>query len=87
MLKSSTSKNESNTKVNIKSKTNENTELIHELKELRVHKNKLENQLEAMKLTHQKLKMEIDRRNEESKKVLAQGGGQHISSERSGSHG
>ena len=52
MLKSNTSKNESNTKVNIKSKTKENTELIHELTELRVHKKELENELEAKKLTH-----------------------------------
>ena len=52
MLKSNTSKNESNTKVNIKSKTKENTELIHELTELRLHKKELENELEAKKLTH-----------------------------------
>ena len=50
-LKQNTSKNESNTKVNIKKKTKENTELIAELNELRVRKKELENEMEAKALT------------------------------------
>lgn len=69
-LKQNTGKNESNTKINIKKKTKENTELIHELNELRVRKRELENELEAKSLTIQKLKLEKTRREREHEKRM-----------------
>lgn len=69
-LKQNTSKNEVNTKINIKKKTKENTELIHQLNELRVRKRELENELEAKSLTIQKLKLEKSRREREHEKKM-----------------
>jgi len=69
-LRQNTSKNEGNTKVNIKKKTKENTELIAELNELRVRKKELENELEAKTLTIQKLKLEKTRREREHEKRM-----------------
>ena len=64
-LKSNTVKNETSTKGNIKKKTRENAELIHELNLLRVKKKELECAVEAKNLTYSKLKLEKTRREKE----------------------
>lgn len=67
-LQSNTVKNEGRTKSNIKKKTRENTQLIKSLKDLRMRKKELENELEAKSLTIQKLKLEKGRREREQEK-------------------
>ena len=71
-LKSNTSKNEGRAKSNIKYKTKENTELIHELNDLRLRKKDLENELEAKDLTINKLNLERRRRKQEHSKRMQQ---------------
>lgn len=71
-LKTNTVKNEQRTKSNIKKKTKDNTELIHELNELRARKKELESELEAKSLTIQKLTLEKKRRDREQGKKVGQ---------------
>lgn len=61
-LKSNTHKNKSSSNTNLSKKTKENTELIHELTELRIHKKELESELDARELVYQKLYLEYNRR-------------------------
>ena len=60
-LRQTTGKTESRIKTNIKKRTNENTELIHELNELRFQKRDFENKLEAETLKLQKLALDKTR--------------------------